>query len=315
MVLAALAQQEPVDLPVAIVVAHPDAAVVLTHAYEGGHPDHEAVAFAVQASGRPRIEMAGYHAGPNGHMIAGQFLDDAARSGQQAAVRGVLAWAVARVDVVHLHGIDFDACLPPLGPPPGPPALVTLQLPPDWCPPGAMRPARLRTWLRCMSDSQQRACPPGLALLPPIANGVPVQALTAARHAPRVVTVILGRRCPEKDQHLALRAAHLAGVSPLLGGEVFPCACHQDHSARDVASLLDARRRPLGPVGFARKRRLLSAARSLLVGSTAAETSSLAAIGRVGDIDRDRCRAVARERLSAAKMTDTYLGPYQQLAA
>ncbi len=63
-----------------------DAAVVLTHAYEGGHPDHDAVAFAVQASGRPRIEMAGYHAAPNGHMVAGHFLDDARASVAAAIV-------------------------------------------------------------------------------------------------------------------------------------------------------------------------------------------------------------------------------------
>ncbi|WP_237476916.1 PIG-L deacetylase family protein [Lichenibacterium dinghuense] len=43
---------------------------VLTHAYEGGHPDHDAVAFAVHAAarraGRPVVEMPFYHAGPEG---------------------------------------------------------------------------------------------------------------------------------------------------------------------------------------------------------------------------------------------------------
>ena len=55
---------------------------VLTHAYEGGHPDHDAVAFAThlacEAAGRrgaapTLIEMAGYHAGPEG-MVSGVFL-------------------------------------------------------------------------------------------------------------------------------------------------------------------------------------------------------------------------------------------------
>ncbi len=50
------------------VVGHAD--VVLTHAYEGGHPDHDAVAFAVHAAagraGRPVVEMPFYHAGPDG---------------------------------------------------------------------------------------------------------------------------------------------------------------------------------------------------------------------------------------------------------
>jgi len=49
-------------------------AAVLTHPYEGGHPDHDAVAFAVHATGLPVIEMAGYHAGPDGGIKVGRFL-------------------------------------------------------------------------------------------------------------------------------------------------------------------------------------------------------------------------------------------------
>lgn len=61
---------EPVDL-------------VLVHPYEGGHPDHDSVAFAVhtartrlreQGAEPPRvIEFAGYHAGPEG-IATGRFL-------------------------------------------------------------------------------------------------------------------------------------------------------------------------------------------------------------------------------------------------
>ncbi len=53
---------------------------VLTHAYEGGHPDHDAVAFAVhaavrRASGRQRpiVEMPFYHAGSE-DWVRQQFL-------------------------------------------------------------------------------------------------------------------------------------------------------------------------------------------------------------------------------------------------
>lgn len=49
-------------------------AAVLTHPYEGGHPDHDAVAFAVQQTGVPTIEMAGYHAAPGGGIRCGRFL-------------------------------------------------------------------------------------------------------------------------------------------------------------------------------------------------------------------------------------------------
>ncbi len=51
-----------------------DADLVFTHAYEGGHPDHDAVAFAVSAAVRIAgravdstiVEMPFYHAGPEG---------------------------------------------------------------------------------------------------------------------------------------------------------------------------------------------------------------------------------------------------------
>lgn len=55
---------------------------VLTHPYEGGHPDHDAVAFCVRAAasllaahGGPAapeiVEMAFYHAGPQGWAVGG----------------------------------------------------------------------------------------------------------------------------------------------------------------------------------------------------------------------------------------------------
>ena len=53
-----------------------NAEVVLTHAYEGGHPDHDATAFAVHAAAgcRPVLEFAGYHAAASGELLTGRFL-------------------------------------------------------------------------------------------------------------------------------------------------------------------------------------------------------------------------------------------------
>ena len=310
---------------------------------------------ALVAAGHRSIVVA-----PEGSRVAGTLsaipwtegvLDDDAKATAQAANRAAIARALAseRVDVVHLHGIDFDRYLPA----PGPPVLATLHLPPDWYPAAALRPARPRTWLNCVSAAQHAACPPGPNLVPPIENGVPVERL-AARHARRDFALFLGRICPEKGVHLALQAARRADVPLIVAGELYPYAAHRDYFDAEVRPLLDARRRFVGPVGFARKRRLLTAARCLLVPSLAAETSSLvlreaaacgtavvafpngamaeavveglsgflvedsdamaAAIRRVGAIDPERCRALARERFDERAMAARYLDLYARLA-
>jgi len=299
---------------------------------------------------------------PEGSCVAGTLvatpppppvLDDAARAAAWAHHRCAIAGALEResVDLVHLHGLDFAAYLPP----PGVPVLVTLHLPPAWYPPGALTPARPDCWLHCVSEAQQRACPPGVNLLPPIPNGVPVEALGAVRHARRGFALMLGRVCVEKGFHHALDAAKLADVPLIAAGEVAGYAEHQRYYREEVVPRLDARRRFLGPLGFSRKRRLLSAARCLLVPSTAPETSSLVAMealacgtpvvafpsgalpeivehGRTGflvsdaremadairaadTLDPEECRRAARERFSAEVMTARYLQRYADLAA
>ena len=264
----------------------------------------------------------------------------------RAAIEGALRrWPI---DLVHMHGIDFHAYLPP----PGPPVLATLHLPPEWYAPEALRPARPSTFLHCVSASQRARCPVDVRLLPEIPNGVPVAAL-AARHAKRSFALTLGRICPEKGFHLALAAAKRAGVPLLIAGEVFGYAAHESYFAREVVPRLDRRRRFIGPVGFARKRRLLSAARCVLIPSLAPETSSLVAMealacgtpviafavgalpeivehGRTGfivqdehemadaihaaaAIDPETCRQTARARFSLERMSARYLARYGEL--
>ncbi len=201
-------------------------------------------------------------------------IDNDARRLVYTNIHRTVAGAVQAADIVHMHGVDFHRYLPP----PGKPTLVTLHLPPGWYPAGALPPARPRTWLNCVSESQHKACPQDLPLLPPIPNGVPVHALAPAGHACGGYAVMLGRICPEKGQHLGLEAARQAGVTALLAGNVFPYPEHQAYFQDCVRPLLDRRRRFIGPIGFIRKRRLLAAARCLLVPSLAAETSSLVAM-------------------------------------
>jgi LmbE family N-acetylglucosaminyl deacetylase len=53
--------------------------LILTHPYEGGHPDHDSTAFAVHAAAADTCaemwEFTSYHAGPNGGIETGRFLD------------------------------------------------------------------------------------------------------------------------------------------------------------------------------------------------------------------------------------------------
>ena len=268
-------------------------------------------------------------------------------------MRGAIADVLRRerVNVVHLHGVDFGSYLPSHGPP----VLATLHLPPDWYGPEALEPARDRFFLNCVSEAQNRTCPASPALLPPIPNGIAVGMLASARHARRGFLLTLGRICPEKGQHLALEAAHAARAPLLIGGAVFPYPAHQDYFAISVRPLLDRARRFLGPVGLPRKRRLLAGARCVLIPSLAAETSSLVAMeaaaagtpviafragalpetiehGRTGflvdsaqsmaeavqhagEIDPEICRATARSRFRREIMVARYFAAYARIAA
>ena len=167
-------------------------------------------------------------------------------------------------------------CLPP----PGPPVLVTLHLPPGWYRPGRSNPSGPRTWLHCVSRSQQHEP----ARRAPSCCRRSRTASRSRRWRRPAARGAASRSCwrgsaPRRASDLALEAAHARGVELLIGGEVFPYPAHTDYFASKVRPLLDGRRRFLGPVGFARKRRLLAAARCLLIPSLAPETSSLVGDG------------------------------------
>jgi glycosyltransferase involved in cell wall biosynthesis len=280
-------------------------------------------------------------------------LDEAARAAAHACHRRTIECALERetFDVVHMHGLDFHEYLPPAGPP----VLVTLHLPPEWYPEHVFRPRRPGTWLHCVSRAQELRCPQTDALLPFIENGVPIEGLRSSVRR-RSYTLMLGRICLEKGFHLGLDAAKLAGASAIVAGEVFRYRAHEEYFRHELLPRLDGRaRRFIGPVGPARKRRLLAGARCLLAPSLAPETSSLVAmealasgtpviafrsgalpeivedgltgflvddaaamaqaIRDAGAIDPERCRAAARDRFSVGRMAAQYLSRYRQLAA
>lgn len=194
---------------------------------------------------------------------------------QRARTREVIAQALtqAQFDLVHCHGLDFAAYLPP----PGVPVLVTLHLPLEWYPGEALRPARPLTFLLPVSDEQCRGAPPGLHLLPPIANGVPHNPF-AGRARKGGFALALGRICPEKGFHDAARAARMAGVGLRIAGALFPWPLHVRYFHEELEPALDADRRWVGAIHGLRKQWWLARARCVLIASRARETSSLVAM-------------------------------------
>jgi glycosyltransferase involved in cell wall biosynthesis len=277
-------------------------------------------------------------------------IDDSLRRQAQQSARDAVAGVVERhsVDVVHMHGLDFDAYLPP----PGPPVLATLHLPPAWFSARALAPERPRTYLNCVSSSQHRSMPPTAPVVAEVPNGVSVGLFNGPKRR-RTYALWLGRICPEKGVHLAIDAARVARAPLLVAGRTFAYETHERYYRDEVAPRLDAFRRYVGPVGPSAKRRLLGAARCLLVPSLAPETSSLvamealasgtpvvafpsgalpeiiehgrtgylvrdvaemaAAIEAAGDLDPEVCRHVARQRFSGGRMAARYLQLYETL--
>lgn len=311
---------------------------------------------ALVREGHQSIVVACEGSAPMGELVATRrprgLLDEATRrqvrQEYRTAIEAVLR--LREVDLIHMHGIDFDAYLPPAGVP----LLVTLHLPLAWYPAEALRPGRPMTYFHCVSASQRRAAPPGTELLPIIENGVPIDD-PAVRIGKRKFALSLGRICHEKGFHLAFDAARRAGIAFLLGGALFRYPAHERYFHEEILPRLRRGGRLLGPVGRKRKRRLLTAARCLLAPSLAPETSSLVAmealacgtpviafpsgalagivedgktgflvqnagemaeaIEAAGSLDPDACRRAARSRFSSDRMIRQYFDLYRGLVS
>src|SRR5690625_3335264 len=296
---------------------------------------------------------------PEGSEVAGELfpvpaitgeIDDAARRHVEPFMQAQIAAALAShpVDLVHMHGLDFDHHLPP----PGVPVMVTLHLPLEWYREGALA-ARPDTFLYPVSATQASSAPPGVQLMTPIHNGVRMSKVEARR---RDFALMLGRICWEKGQDDALDAAALADMKMILAGIACAYPEHLQFMRDEVEPRLDRNRRWVGPVAGRAKERLLAQAACVVIPSRAPETSSLVAMealaagtpvvayragalpeivehGRTGllveigdveelaramrevaHIDRATCRQIARERFSLERMIDSYMARYAELA-
>ena len=89
---------------------------VITHAYEGGHPDHDATALAAHlAAPGGIVEFPGYHATPDGAFVTGRFLPGppAATVGltpaEQARKAAMFACFRSQAEVLAAFGTDSEA--------------------------------------------------------------------------------------------------------------------------------------------------------------------------------------------------------------
>ncbi len=294
--------------------------------------------------------------GANGSITAGPLvefrapvnIDDGVRKRAYRDYAHLIAETITdrRIDLVHMHGVDFAQYIPATAVP----LLVTLHLPLDYYQESAFVGGP-HTFFNAVSEWQQRHLPVNLKV-EVVRNGVDTQSLRPAAARENFV-LVLGRVCPEKGFHFAMQAAASAGVTCVVAGRVYGYPEHQDYFNREIVPRLDSRRRFVGPVGGTLKRHLLAAAKCVLIPSLVAETSSLVgmealacgtpviafrsgalveivshertgflvddmeemaqAIALVDRIDPRECRAEACRRFSAIEMTSKYLHLYRAI--
>ena len=238
---------------------------------------------AIVTSGNTSLVAACKKSRPQGKLIPIELpqsdgLDTAARLSVRDRVQAAIdrALATSRVDLIHIHAMDFYQCLVPSDVP----VLVTLHLPFAWYPAEVWDRLPPNVQVCCVSESQRLTAPLPLRDAPVIENGVVIPKIQDDRSRAEFA-LVLGRICPEKNAHEALIAGSLAGVRVLLAGQVFPFREHAEYFHEKVEPILRESRVKhefLGPVESSQKEILLSQARCLLHPTRAPETSSLVAM-------------------------------------
>ncbi len=300
-------------------------------------------------AGHRSIVIAAEGSEVRGHLIetpaANSEITNEARADAQRkhaqAIEAVLAGT--HVDLIHFHGLDFYEYQPANKLP----KIATLHLPVNWYPGSIFDDCSIQ--LSCVSKTQaSSAAWPGL---PIVQNGIETQQYKCGDKRQHLLW--LGRICPEKCAHIALRVAHRLDLPLIVAGPVHPFRDHELYFAGEIRPLLDEKRRYIGPVGVEAKVKLLSEACCLLIPSLVAETSSLvameamasgtpavafrsgalpeivehgvtgfivdseeemaAAVGKVATLAPETCRSRALDRFDARRMVNDYLELYQRV--
>ncbi len=293
-----------------------------------------------------------------GSQVSGQLIASPAANGEitdqireeaQQAHRQLIGQALDDfdVDLIHFHGLDFDAYAPCAETRAR--KLATLHLPINWYSEKIFRIPGMR--FNCVSRSQSVSIGHSF---PVVSNGVDVKRYHATA-LQKEYLLWIGRICPEKGTDIALRVAHQLNESLIIAGPVHPFRYHQLYFEEKVRYLFDEQRRYAGPVDLEQKIQLLGKAKCLLVPSLAPETSSLVAMealsagvpvvafrsgalpeiihhGRTGfiidseqeiaeaitqcsRIDPEECRREAQNRFAAERMACDYEKLYQEICA
>jgi glycosyltransferase involved in cell wall biosynthesis len=341
-------------MPLTVLSVSYSLARVSTHTAGGAEQVLTTMDEALVRAGHRSLVLAPVGSRCHGLLIPAQIpagvLDENARREAHRVFRQLLDRALEDypVDIVHMHGLDFNEYLPRHTVP----VIVSLHLPLTWYPPAALRPQRANVRLICVSKSQAKTAPPGVRIDTVVQNGVDL-----ARFYPRTkkgnYAVAIGRICPEKGFHLAIDAAERAAIDLIIAGYVFGYPEHRHYFDSLIRPRLSNNVRFIGPVGGARKAHLLAGARCLLAPSLAPETSSLVAmealasgtpviafpsralieivvpgrtgffansaqqmaeeIARAGAISPGACRREAELRFSSEKMIAQYLRLYESI--
>jgi glycosyltransferase involved in cell wall biosynthesis len=205
------------------------------------------------------------------------------------------------------------------------------------------------SWTHHALSRASAATFPSRGALPPIHHGIDVDSFTFGER-PEGYLLFLGRFSPEKGAARAIAAARAAGRRLVLAGKV-DSADTEHFAAEIEPHIDDDQIRYVGEADYSAKRQLLARADGLLfpiewdepfglvmiealasgtpvIGLRRASvpevvedgitgfvvddlTSMVAAIGRLGEIDRRVCRQRAERRFNVGRMVDDYEGHYE----